>query len=78
MIKEVTNKKESMKAEFPKFMIGSMGNIILATSIRGNRICGTIVSIGKSTCEIGEYSDDWDLFRFTDYNEPITLQNETE
>lgn len=79
MIKEVTNKqKETKEIGFPKLMIGSKDNVILATSISVEGITGMVVRKGQEKWPVGDYAANWSALSFTDYNEPITLQTETE
>ena len=79
MIK-VTLGAEAPKTEkpFPKLMIASKdvnankGLIVLFQS----EGCGVVVCETKfSTKKIGYYSEYFAMEKFTDYNEPITIQN---
>lgn len=62
---------------FPKLMITS--NVSYAK----NRIVfftepmkGVCLQVGDlKKVEVGHYSDNWNMDAFTDYNEPITIQN---
>jgi hypothetical protein len=58
---------------FPKLMQGISGTIVLFQQTKK----GFVVNAVEGVCFIiGEYSDDWAMHKFTDYNEPITLQNQ--
>jgi len=61
---------------FPKLMISLLtDNVVLFSSPKE----GMVVLLGKrNKCcyEIGEYAKDFTMDNFTDYNEPITLQNQ--
>lgn len=68
-------KTQEQEKDFPKFMIVSenvdnKGMIVLFKS----KGVGTVIKGGKSW-RIGEYCDAFFMKHFTDYNEPITLQN---
>jgi hypothetical protein len=72
----VGEQKTQSEKPFPKLMISyKHKSIILATSKSGNFIKGTLLSAGSSVDEFGEYFDQWSALKFTDFNEPITLQN---
>ena len=72
----VGEQKTQSEKPFPKFMINrELNSVILAIGISGNFIKGTLLSAGSSIDESGEYFDKWAALNFTDYNEPITLQN---
>ena len=61
--------------KFPKLMIGLEGSIVLFfKSGKGTMLCDTNPQKPR-LIGIGEYYDGWDMGAFTDYNEPITLQN---
>jgi hypothetical protein len=61
---------------FPKLMIANLrGSIILATGEDGKGYLGTLLHKGESGDTLGEYSTIWDKRLYTDYNEPITIQN---
>lgn len=59
---------------FPKLMKGSEGTLVMF--FKSGR--GTVISIGKPNhlLVIGEYYPGFTMSEFTDYNEPITLQNQ--
>ena len=64
---------EQKEKPFPKLMISKLsGNIILFEK----QEVGTCIVSKELTIQIGYYSDDWTMLNFTDYNEPITLQND--
>jgi hypothetical protein len=59
---------------FPKLMISDSGSIVFFR----NPSEGTILSLGPGTAwcnQVGTYLDRFDMTCFTDYNEPITIQN---
>ena len=63
--------KTQEKELFPKLMISGLGRIVLFTSKRSG-----IVMYEKEYCfGVGHFSECWANEDFTDYNEPITLQN---
>ncbi len=68
-VKTTTEKKEPKP--FPKLMKSVNGNVVLFYKN------GEGVLIEKVTSErlAGEYTTEWDMDNFTDYNEPITIQN---
>jgi hypothetical protein len=64
---------------FPKTMISRIPGggtvVIFAEKIVGGRLHGQVL---HSTCKsnpVGKISDGWNTSTFTDYNEPITIQN---
>lgn len=71
---------EPVKAEpkpFPKLMIRKDSQdytIILAAGVQNNRINGVVIDSSIDS-KIGLHSDVFNAKIFTDYNEPITLQN---
>lgn len=72
----VGEQKTQSEKPFPKLMINrELNSVILAIGISGIFIKGTLLSAGSSVDEFGEYFDKWSALKFTDFNEPITLQN---
>jgi hypothetical protein len=72
---KVTTQQQTEQKEkpFPKIMISkSTGNIILFEKNKA----GTCIVSKELNIQIGSYSDTWTMSNFTDYNEPITLQND--
>lgn len=67
--------KEEKAKGFPKLMKGKYGSIILADGENNNHYYGTLLHKGDSFDRVGEYSKIWAKSNFTDYNEPITIQN---
>ncbi len=67
--------KTQTEKPFPKLMKSSeTGNIVLFHTLEK----GTIISLGEyagNPYHIGEYSSSLNMMIFTDYNEPITIQN---
>lgn len=60
---------------FPKLMKWNKPNrelIILFQSLKS----GTVLFSTSNHWRMGDTSDDFDMSQFTDYNEPITLQNQ--
>lgn len=69
----VGEQKTQEEKSFPKLMIGKLGSIVLFNENRK----GTMIQyIGESSIKVGEYYEGFDMHAFTDYNDPITLQNE--
>lgn len=69
---EVKTQKEK---DFPKLMVWCNKDeffIVLFTLPKK----GVVVSSNIQQWNIGDYDDDFDPKQFTDYNEPITLQNQ--
>lgn len=60
------NETESNKT-YPKLMVSDSGTIVYFTSDR----CGVALNDDRFT----DYGIEWNMQFFTDYNEPITLQN---
>lgn len=72
MIK-VTLSDKSAGPTFPRLMSsGSGAQIVLMISVEGGRGSGFRVLGGS----VGYHSDGWMMDMFTDYNGPVTLQNE--
>lgn len=73
---KVTKNDVIEKAEqpFPKLMQGrGTGRIVYMTKPS----CGLCVDAGEARQFLaGVYSDGWNMDAFTDYNGPVTLQNE--
>ena len=64
--------KTQEEKPFPKLMINSDRRIVVLMS---ESCVGTVVYSKIETYQIGHYSEGWGMHNFTDYNEPITLQN---
>lgn len=64
--------KTQSEKPFPKLMIHS-GKKIIVLMLKNK--CGSVLYSTSSAYGIGYYSEDWSTENFTDYNEPITLQN---
>lgn len=77
MINVTIGESKTQSENYPKIMISSNASdnkttIVLFTSYS----CGICLQKGKEeSCVVGEYCEDWYMPVFTDYNEPITLQN---
>lgn len=58
-------------SEFPKMMIGDDGQVVLfsCTGI------GVVVTSGGED-ELGEYSEYWEMDRFSDFTGSVTITNE--
>lgn len=69
MIKVLLNKAPKEK-KFPKLMVDN-GLVVLFYE----PCVGTCINPGKSANSIGSYRTDWYMLCFTDYNDPITIQN---
>ena len=69
-VKTTTEKQEPKP--FPKLMISENGNIVLFSEPDFGTLIVPSSTIGK---EIGYWHESWDTEVFTDYNEPITIQN---
>lgn len=72
MITVKTATEEQKPKPFPKLMKSTIGNIVLFTGPYFGTLIVPSHTIGK---EIGYYHESWDTEVFTDYNEPITIQN---
>jgi len=74
MIKLVTiDSTKTTKTPYPKLIIDSSGTIVLM--IRH----GYGTALTHNNCGLaGEYSDDWDMSEFKDFNGLIILSNESE
>ena len=70
-VKKTTEKKQEPKP-FPKLMISETGNIVLFSEPDFGTLIVPSSTIGK---EIGYWQKSWATEFFTDYNEPITIQN---
>jgi hypothetical protein len=57
---------------FPKLMIGSQTHLVV---LFVSEQVGVVITTGVSPYKVGEFSHNWYNPDFTDYNEPITLQN---
>lgn len=57
---------------FPKLMKTKDGYIVYFIKY-GKGVCFAKPNISGNT--IGEYTESWNMNGFTDYNEPITIQN---
>ena len=69
-VKTTTEVKQEPKP-FPKLMKSINGNIVLFESPQN----GVLIVKGETNKITGNYSCEWDMNNFTDYNEPITIQN---
>lgn len=69
--------KTQTEKPFPKLMINhKFGSIILASSETERHLTGVMIIVGDASSDrVGEYSEIWKKWEFTDYNEPITIQN---
>lgn len=56
---------------FPKIMKSKSDTVVLFIAEK----TGTVIMEKKPVWGIGHYSEDWEMTSFTDYNEPIILQN---
>ena len=76
MIKvNVSEQKTKIKKRFPKLMNSKITGNIVFFEKHG---VGTVIHLGERNDDawvMGEHSDDFDMTTFTDYNEPVTLQN---
>ena len=75
MITVTLGEAKPQEKPFPKLMISALSpntkdDLVLFLSEK----CGVKLS-GSGGTIIGEYSKDWWMEYFTDYNEPITIQN---
>lgn len=68
---------QTQEKPFPKLMISKDidKTIIYATGGCVDYIIGVCIHDCTRNLRIGDYSDSWLSELFTDYNEPITLQN---
>ena len=67
--------KTQEEKPFPKLMIGKYNCIILAIDEDEGHYYGTLIYKGSSDDTLGEFSYQWKKKYFSDYNDPITLQN---
>ena len=68
----VGEQKTQSEKPFPKLMINLTNDrIVLMSEYK----CGIVVYEKKSYWGVGTKSTSWAMEDFTDYNEPITLQN---
>lgn len=58
---------------FPKLMITKDGTLVFFYKSE----CGFLLTKNSkdTILNVGEYYDNWLMEKFTDYNEPITIQN---
>ena len=71
MIEVTTRPQENKVKEFPKIMISGDLIVLFSEPEKGVVLkCGNIYSYTE-----GRYYVEWNMDKFTDYNEPITLQN---
>lgn len=68
-VKTTTEKQEPKP--FPKLMRSVNGNVVLFYK-NGE---GVLIEKVNSKRMEGEYITEWDMDNFTDYNQPITIQN---
>lgn len=68
----VGEQKTQNELPFPKFMKSSNGRIVFMISYGKGFLLNRV-----SNNDIPKYSELWFMGDFADYNEPITLQNET-
>lgn len=71
-IKECTNKSDK---PFPKLMISTSGNIILATKLENGEIIGTVIH-SKENYILGQYSVRWSKLCFEDFEGKLILYND--
>lgn len=72
MIKVTVGEHKTQEVKpFPKLMITNDRIIVLFTTLSD----GTVIDEAVHCWGIGHYSDSWDMRQFTDFNEPITIQN---
>ena len=69
-VKTTTEVKQEPKP-FPKLMKSVNGNVVLFVCDRK----GTLIVKGEIIISAGSFSENWDMKLFTDYNEPIKIQN---
>jgi hypothetical protein len=74
MINVTIGKSKPQEKPFPKLMTAFDGNLI---AIFYRPKIGTILYVEHETdfYKVGVFLNDWEMHGFTDYNEPITLQN---
>lgn len=70
---KVTVPKGSEDKPYPKLMINRLNDTIVLMVSKG---VGMVVREGNNCNPVGIYIKDWRESYFTDYNEPLTLQNE--
>lgn len=71
MITVKTNETQEPKP-FPKLMQSTLKRVVLFSK----ESCGVLMEGDETSfAKIGEYANCWGMESFTDYNEPITIQN---
>lgn len=71
MINVTIGESKTQEVKYPKLMISDLGRIVLFT----NKRSGIVMYEKEYHYGIGHLSESWNTEDFTDYNEPITLQN---
>jgi hypothetical protein len=72
-IKTTIGESKAQEKEFPKLMKNIRDtSIVLMTSNLG---VGTLVRTGHFSPPMGDFRINWNMNEFTDFNEPLTLQN---
>jgi len=68
----VIENEEKEEMPYPKLMEGNSGTIVLMEA----RGCGTSLRLGKySSIRLGEYSQDWAMDCFKDFEGKLELSN---
>ena len=67
---------EQKEKTFPKLMISSNGKKIVFFLNPNEGVQLNYDDNKKTSCKEPHFSAHWDIQHFTDYNEPITLQND--
>jgi hypothetical protein len=72
-VKVIAKPQNSATKTFPKLMICDDNEVVLFRQ----PMQGVIVySKSSKNGTVGHFSSSWDMQLFTDYNEPITIQND--
>ena len=80
MITVTLGEAKTQEKPFPKLMISNLGQIILAIGTNekensANLIVGVLIVSNGYPIGGNAFTKAWDGRSFTDYNEPITIQN---
>ena len=67
----VGEQKTQSEKPFPKLMIATSGRIVFMLKPK----CGFMLHEENKVWGIGYHSESWAMEDFTDYNDPVTIQN---
>lgn len=75
MITSKTESKKQLRTGYPKLMMSDGGTVVLMVE------CGTGFVVHKglmSSRSLGEFTDEWNIDKFRDYNGSVVLTNTAE